>query len=70
MGGLRLRPVPSSFYQMKQPTHQRPVHQSLYCYTMVCCSACGFNVPIKGLTGDGQGDVIHFLMLQLKDEFS
>jgi len=22
-----------------QPTHQRPVYQSLYCHMMVCCSA-------------------------------
>jgi len=25
--GLQLRPVPSSLYQMQQPTHQRPVYQ-------------------------------------------
>ena len=27
LGGLRPRPVPSSLYQMQQPTHQRPVYQ-------------------------------------------
>jgi len=30
-------------------THQRPVYQSPCCCTMVCCSACGFNVPMKRL---------------------
>jgi len=33
------RPVPSSLYRMYQPTDQRPVYQSLYCYIMVRCSA-------------------------------
>ena len=27
LGGLGPRPVPSSLYQMQQPTHQRPVYQ-------------------------------------------
>ena len=39
LGGAAIRPVPSSLYQMQQPTHHRPVYQSLYCYMMVRCSA-------------------------------
>jgi len=41
LGGLRPRPVPSSLYQTKQPTHRRPVNQlhSIRCGT----------VQIKGL---------------------
>jgi len=27
LGGLRPRPVPSSLYQIEQPTNQRPVYQ-------------------------------------------
>jgi len=30
LGGLRPRPVPSSLYQMQQPTHQLPVYQLHY----------------------------------------
>jgi len=48
LGWLWPHPVPSSLYQMKKLTHQRPVYQSLYCYMMVRL-LCGFNVAIKGL---------------------
>ena len=37
LGGLRPHPVPSSLYQMLQPTHQRPVYQLhiIQCATII-----------------------------------
>ena len=47
MGGLLHLVQRGGDWAAPQPTHQRPVYQSLYC----CITArCGFNVPIKGLT--------------------
>jgi len=37
LGGLWKRPVPSSLYQMQQPTHQRPVYQLASYYSMLLC---------------------------------
>jgi len=39
LNGLRSRPVPSSLYQMQQPTHQRPVYQIhiIWCGTIIAC---------------------------------
>jgi len=39
LGEAEARPGPSSLYQMKQPTYQRPVYQSPYCCIMVRCFA-------------------------------
>jgi len=37
LGGLRPRSVPSSLYQMQQPTYQRPVYQlhTIWCGSII-----------------------------------
>jgi len=47
LGGLRPRPIPSSLYQIYQPTHQRPVYK----LHIIRCGTVIMSLDSKGLTG-------------------
>ena len=46
LGGLRPRPIPSSLYQMQQPTRQRPVYQLhiIQCGTIIASNSKGLTL--------------------------
>jgi len=65
LGGLQSHPVPSSVYQILQPTHQRPVYQLyvIHCSTIITCA----HYRVKALSSMVIAVLLYVAVLGMQD---